>query len=243
MLFLCGINTHLSLFYRFFYFFLMIRRPPRSTLFPYTTLFRSPLALLAPLPLKIGVDTVLGSRPLPAWMAALLPASVVGSTSALLALVAALAILIAVATQLQVAAQKYLTVLAGERLQLDFRARLFQHLQRLSLTYHDTIGTADSIYRIQQDAPAIRSLVIDGFLPLVSSAVTLAGMVYVTIRLDWQLAFVALAASPPLLLIARAYRPRLRSQSRDVRRLESIAQGVIHEVLGALRVVKVFGQE
>src|SRR5215471_20109973 len=31
----CG--QHLSLF-----FFLMIRRPPRSTLFPYTTLFRSP---------------------------------------------------------------------------------------------------------------------------------------------------------------------------------------------------------
>src|SRR3712207_8493084 len=29
-------------------FFLMIRRPPRSTLFPYTTLFRSPLLPLAP---------------------------------------------------------------------------------------------------------------------------------------------------------------------------------------------------
>src|SRR2546430_8629098 len=29
--------THIS----FFFFFLMIRRPPRSTLFPYTTLFRS----------------------------------------------------------------------------------------------------------------------------------------------------------------------------------------------------------
>src|SRR5256714_15507880 len=27
--------------YRHFFFFLMIRRPPRSTLFPYTTLFRS----------------------------------------------------------------------------------------------------------------------------------------------------------------------------------------------------------
>src|SRR2546430_2936201 len=27
-----------------FFFFLMIRRPPRSTLFPYTTLFRSPPA-------------------------------------------------------------------------------------------------------------------------------------------------------------------------------------------------------
>src|SRR2546430_7636246 len=30
-----------------FFFFLMIRRPPRSTLFPYTTLFRSPLPLEA----------------------------------------------------------------------------------------------------------------------------------------------------------------------------------------------------
>src|SRR6266536_2539344 len=32
----------LALYDRFFFFFLMIRRPPRSTLFPYTTLFRSP---------------------------------------------------------------------------------------------------------------------------------------------------------------------------------------------------------
>src|SRR5256885_11812951 len=32
-------------------FFLMIRRPPRSTLFPYTTLFRS---LAAPVPIFIG---------------------------------------------------------------------------------------------------------------------------------------------------------------------------------------------
>src|SRR2546425_7366784 len=29
-------------FHHFIFFFLMIRRPPRSTLFPYTTLFRSP---------------------------------------------------------------------------------------------------------------------------------------------------------------------------------------------------------
>src|SRR5712675_3451225 len=28
-------------FFSLFFFFLMIRRPPRSTLFPYTTLFRS----------------------------------------------------------------------------------------------------------------------------------------------------------------------------------------------------------
>src|SRR2546429_7367718 len=48
----------------YLFFFLMIRRPPRSTLFPYTTLFRSrwcvwllpfPCPLLARCPLFLGV--------------------------------------------------------------------------------------------------------------------------------------------------------------------------------------------
>src|SRR2546428_9258051 len=37
---LCFHHSHYVLF-SIFFFFLMIRRPPRSTLFPYTTLFRS----------------------------------------------------------------------------------------------------------------------------------------------------------------------------------------------------------
>src|SRR5947209_20583781 len=41
MLFLCLLYFH-SLITSLFIFFLMLRRPPRSTLFPYTTLFRSP---------------------------------------------------------------------------------------------------------------------------------------------------------------------------------------------------------
>src|SRR2546425_10471272 len=47
--------TRLSCPCSFFFFFLMIRRPPRSTLFPYTTLFRSiELRSKAPLlPLRI----------------------------------------------------------------------------------------------------------------------------------------------------------------------------------------------
>src|SRR6202022_4757510 len=47
---LCGLSLHNVLFF----FFLMIRRPPRSTLFPYTTLFRS-------LPCRFG-DAAISSR-------------------------------------------------------------------------------------------------------------------------------------------------------------------------------------
>jgi ATP-binding cassette, subfamily B, bacterial len=216
--------------------------PHISALF-FVGLLAIPLALLAPLPLKIAVDSVLGSHPVPRFLAALVPPAITGTPTALLALVAALALLIALLTQLQSFTQRYLSAAAGEKLVLDFRARIFSHLQRLSLSYHDSIGSADSVYRLQIDAPAIRYIVIDGFVPLVSSALTLAGMIYVTVRIDWQLALVALTISPALLLVSRTYRPRLRTQSRDVKKLESAATAVVHEVLGALRVVKTFGQE
>src|SRR5262244_4179989 len=39
--FLVSVPFCVRVFFSFLFFFLMIRRPPRSTLFPYTTLFRS----------------------------------------------------------------------------------------------------------------------------------------------------------------------------------------------------------
>src|SRR3712207_6919643 len=41
-------------------FFLMIRRPPRSTLFPYTTLFRSKRFAIAPLPIALAALAACG---------------------------------------------------------------------------------------------------------------------------------------------------------------------------------------
>src|SRR3712207_7630860 len=45
-----------------FFFFLMIRRPPRSTLFPYTTLFRSGQVSLACLDLARDRDHAVGEE-------------------------------------------------------------------------------------------------------------------------------------------------------------------------------------
>ena len=68
-------------------------------------------------------------------------------------------------------------------------------------------------------------------------------MLYITFRIDWQLALVALAVSPILFVITRIYRRRLRQQSRQIKKFESAALSVVQEVLIALRVVKAFGQE
>src|SRR5439155_1488536 len=203
-------------------------------------LLASPLALLDPVPLKIVFDSVLGSHPLPVYVRAVLPSAVLGSAGALLV---AIGLLLGVAalTQLQALANRFMQAYVGERLVLGLRTQLVQHAQRPSLSYHDSKGSADSLYRIQQDAAVIDKIMVEGIVPFVAAAVTLAMMIVVTLRLDWQLALVALGVSPPLFMLSRLYRPRMRRQSRQVKKLESSALAVVQETLGALRVVKAFG--
>jgi ATP-binding cassette subfamily B protein len=205
-------------------------------------LLASALVLLTPLPLKLAVDRV-DAKPLPGFLAALLPAAVTDSDTAVFVLAAGLLVAVALLSHLQELASSLLRTYVGEKLVLGFRAQLFRHVQRLSLAYHDVKGTADSTYRIQYDAPAIQYVTIDGVIPFLTESFTLGMMLYITQRIDWQLALVAMAISPLLFLAARAYRQRLRRQSREVKKLESSALSVVGEVLGALRVVKAFGQE
>ena len=205
-------------------------------------LLASPVALLTPVPLKIAVDSVLGGHPLPVFLQPFFPETAAQSPTAILLFAIGLLVAVAALGQLQGLASTLLQAYVGERLVLDFRARLVNQVQRLSVSYHDSRGTADSLYRIQHDVPAIQNLV-DGVIPSVSAAITLAMMIAVTVLLDWQLALVALAISPPLFFLSGVYRPRMRSQWRHAKKLESSALAAVQETLGALRLVKAFRQE
>ncbi len=207
------------------------------------SLLSTPIALLMPLPLKIAIDSVLGSGPFPASLQALLPAAILGSQTALLLLATAAVLAIAVCDQLQKLGVSVLGTYAGEKLALDFRAKLFRHVQRLSLSYHDIKGAADSTYRIHWDAASIQWVAVYGVTPFLSAALTLAGMCYITATVDWRLALVALGVAPPVLYIMSVARGRLRTGWMNTKTLESHAVGVVQEALSGLRVVKAFGQE
>jgi ATP-binding cassette subfamily B protein len=204
------------------------------------SLLATPLALLIPLPLKIAIDHVL-QEPLPWWLQRVLPGGASGG--AVLGLVAIMVITVAVLTQVHHLATTMLKTYLNERLVTSFRSRLFRHVQNLSLAYHDRQGTSDSNYRIQYDAASIQHVVVEGIIPLLSSAVMLAAMLFVTARLSPKLALVAVIICPPLLVLTATVRRRLRQQWRDVKKLESSAQSVVQEVLGAVRVVKAFTRE
>lgn len=207
------------------------------------SLLTTPFTLLTPLPLKIIVDSVVGNKPLPNVLYRILPSFATRSDTSVLTFAVVLFVALALATQLRDLANLLLQTYTGERLVLGFRARVFRHVQRLSLTYHDSKGTADSLYRIQKDSSSIQDIAMNGVIPFVTAGVTLVSMLFVIYRINWQLLLVGLSVSPVLFLLSRAYRPRLRKQSREVKTLESSTWSVVQETLTAMRVVKAFGQE
>jgi ATP-binding cassette subfamily B protein len=203
----------------------------------------TPLALLTPLPLKVAVDSVVGNKPVPGFLDAILPAGVVDSKTALLALCAIAFAGVAVLTQLQILSQTVLQTIVGERLLLRFRSKLFRQSQRLSLMYHDRVGTADSMYRVVEDAKSLQYIAVESVISLVMAVTTVVAMLYVTFRVDPELAIVCVSVVPLLGLLASKFRGRLRQRSLDVKQLESSALSVVQEVLGGLRLVKAFTQE
>jgi ATP-binding cassette subfamily B protein len=192
--------------------------------------------LLAPFTVSWAIDGVLGNHPPPGPLAELEPAT-------LLAVMAGLLVLLTVVAHLAAMAQFLLSTFVGERLVRAFRAVLFRHAQRLSLSYHDARGTTDSAYRIQYDSPCIQWVVVDGLLPLVGAAFTLALMAGVILSIDLELALVAVAVAPVLFVLTRVFSYRLGRQADELKTAESLALNVVQEVLSALRVVKAFGQE
>ena len=137
-------------------------------------LLATPLALLTPVPLKIAVDSIAGSAPFPGSIGRWLPVGGARLASGRAGAHGGLMVAVEVVSALQAFAAWLLETYTGERLVLAFRAKLFRHVQRLSLSYHDTRGTADSMYRIQYDAPAIQSIATNGVMPFVSSTIDAA---------------------------------------------------------------------
>jgi len=215
---------------------------PQLTAIAALSLISTPLALLAPVPLKIAVDSVLSERPLPGVFTRVFTPHFGVRTSGLIAAVAFMLVLAAVAN-LQALAAWFLQTKTGEKLVWDFRAKLLAHVQRLSISFHDTKGSSEIAYRIQHDAPSIQYIVIQGLIPAFTALCTLVLTLVVCARIDMSLSLIALAVVPVIVFLTKTCGKIVRRRSGRVKEMDSSAMMVINEVLGAIRVIKAFGQE
>lgn len=207
------------------------------------SLLASPIALLKPLALKILIDSGFGDHPVSAFIRFFFPKNYHFSFEAIVALSVALVLIIAFLENIYIVIIWILNTYIGEKLVLNLRTVLFNHIQRLSLAYHDEKGISDSFYRLQWDTMAIRTYLLGNLFPLLSSVVSLLGMIIVMFTINWHFATIAVCLIPPLMILTKASTNRLKNDWERVKEDETIAMSVVQEALGSLRVVKAFGQE
>jgi ATP-binding cassette subfamily B protein len=190
--------------------------------------------LAKPWPLAIVVDQLLVRDA---------PFALDGGDWRMLAGVALLVLLIA----LSEAAALYFSNLwlqtAGERISHELRIAVYDHLQRLSLAFHQQRQKGDLLTRVTGDVNAMGDLFAQQLGAITQALLLSLGMTVVLLVLDPVLALVSLATTPALLAISSIYRRRVRSTARVRRAHEGRIASMAGEALSAMAVVKAFGSE
>ena len=198
--------------------------------------------LLEPWPLKIVLDYLLQSKNPPGWMSVIIGWVGQDKLAVLNFAVVAVAV-IAVVGALSSLLEKYLTTSVGQWVMHDLRRVLYHHIHRLSLAEHDEKRTGDLISRVTSDIDAIQSFITTALLGMVTSVLTLLGIVAVMFYLNWRFTLISLSIAPALFLVVYFFTRRIKKASRDVRRKESELVSIVEEVFSSIRVVKAFARE
>jgi ATP-binding cassette subfamily B protein len=165
-----------------------------------------------------------------------------GDTDALTLIVIAfigVAIVYAVATY----AQTYLVGWVGTRALQDLRERVFAHIQSMSIGFFTRRSPGVLISRLTNDIEALNQLVTTGAVTLLSSGLTLIGVVTIMLLLDWKLALVAFLTFPLLAIASVIFRIISHGAYRATRERIAAVTAYLQETLSGVRVVRSFGQE
>lgn len=131
----------------------------------------------------------------------------------------------------------------GQRFVYELRLRLYEHLQRLSLSYFESRPTGDIMSRLSNDVNAVEDMVVHGTDQVISSILTIAGTITVLMLMHWQLALAGLWPLPifvvALLIFARYIRPIYRKIREDLGDINTELQ----ENIAGIHVVKAFARE
>jgi ABC-type multidrug transport system fused ATPase/permease subunit len=151
----------------------------------------------------------------------------------------AAAVLYAVATY----AETYLVGWVGTRALQDLRERIFAHLQSMSIGFFTRRSPGVLISRMTNDVEALNQLVTSGVVTILSSTLTLVGVVVILVVLDLKLALITFLTFPLLAVASLIFRIVSAGTYRATRDRIAAVTAYLQETLSGVRVVRSFGQE
>ena len=156
-------------------------------------------------------------------------------------LLASLALALVLFTVLRATSDYFARVgmaLSATRIVTDIRARMFNHLQCLSLNYHDQAKSGDLVTRFTYDVERLRDTSVTAMLPLIANVLTIVAMLGVMFWFDWTLAAIPIAVLPIFFMSTLRTTQSVRTVVREQRKRDGALAAATAEVIGAIKYVQ-----
>lgn len=137
----------------------------------------------------------------------------------------------------------YLTVEVAQDAVKKIRTELFSKMQRLSLKFFDSHSDGDLTSRLTNDVDNISTTLNQSLTQLISSLVTIAGVVIMMLLLSWQLSMISFIMIPMIALLTREISKHTRKSFKEKMSGLGALNGHIEETISGQKVVKAYGQE
>lgn len=139
--------------------------------------------------------------------------------------------------------QQYMLNWVGQRIIFNVRTQIFEHLQRLPLSFYDRREAGRIMSRLLSDVGTLNDLLTSGFLAIASDVLTLIGIVVIMLSMNWELSLLALIVMPLMLYLTSKWRVRARESYRRVRLAISRVNAMLNENISGVRVIQSFARE
>jgi ABC-type multidrug transport system fused ATPase/permease subunit len=131
----------------------------------------------------------------------------------------------------------------GQRIVLELRRDLFDHLTSLSLRYFSQQKAGWIIARLTSDVDALSDVLNQGLTTLVVNTLTLIAAIGGLFLLDWRLGLVALCVLPPGIVVTRWFQHRSHDAFTDVRTRIATVTAQLAESVSGMAVIQAFNRE
>lgn len=131
----------------------------------------------------------------------------------------------------------------GNRLSFDLRRKLFTHLHRLSMSFHDCQKRGSLMSRLTEDVNSIRNLVVGQSVQMITNVLVFLIAIGVIFAISPKLGLLSLTVLPLHVAAVFFFRKRVKSAAHAKRRNWAQLCGTVNETLAGAKVVKSFANE
>jgi ATP-binding cassette subfamily B multidrug efflux pump len=131
----------------------------------------------------------------------------------------------------------------GQETMYDLRKEIFEHLQRLPMSFYDRTPVGRLVTRATTDVDALNDLFAAGVVAMLNDFVLLFSMAAVLLKWHPYLALATLSPLPLMVVLTYYFRNKVRDANRRIRTAIARINGFLQEHVSGMAVVQLFNRE